>query len=666
MCGIIGYLGKRGFDAEAFGRALDLMAARGPDDRGIYKEPEVLLGHRRLAIIDLSAGGHQPMASADGRYVIVFNGEIYNYQTLRRKLEREGVIFRSQSDTEVILAAYAHNPQSFILNPSSSRGPSCLDDFRGMFAFAIYDRVERSVFLARDRMGIKPLYLWRFPGGIAFASEVKALRALPGAPSQLDVVALYNYLLWGSVPEPLTITEGIECLPPATWLKWTASGETQRTYWHFPTDGPVFKRREEILEALRPALREAVALRCIADVPVGAFLSGGVDSSSIVSLMRAAGQNDLRTFSISFPQTELDEAPFALKVAEQFNTIHADISVSDQMVQQELDGFFAAMDQPTVDGVNTYLVSRFARQGGLTVALTGLGGDELFAGYPSFRRIVRAEPLFSRFPRATMWAAGQVGRYFDGRSKKLEALAEPGSVTDRLYFAARGMFMPSQARALLNEDILAAIAKREIAMGNGGRGSEDRGQRTAVRSPTSDLRSPSSRNGLSPLHRTMQLELRRYMHNQLLRDSDVFGMAHGLEIRVPFIDHVIAELLFRTDPAIILHGAAKSLLFDALPTPLPRLCTHRPKMGFTFPFDIWMKGAWRKMVEETLRASASSNGAGNLFDQDAVERIWRDYLAGKVHWSRPWAVYAALRRRGKCKNRPPTRQGQGAKRKGPR
>jgi asparagine synthase (glutamine-hydrolysing) len=614
MCGILGYIGKRSFDAGAFGQALDVMAARGPDDRGIYQEPEVLLGHRRLAIIDLSPGGHQPMelrptslgdhkttdhGTTAARYVIVFNGEIYNYQAIRRDLEQRGAIFRSNSDTEVVLVAYAQ------------KGAECLDDFRGMFAFAIYDRLERSVFLVRDRMGIKPLYLWRFPGGIAFASEVKALRALPGGPSQLDVMALWDYLLWGSVPEPYTITEGIECLPPATWLKWTAEGETQRLYWDFPAEEPRFKRREEALEALRPALREAVALRCIADVPVGAFLSGGVDSSSVVSLMRAAGQNDLRTFSISFPQTELDEAPFALKVAEQFNATHADIPVSDEMVQQDVDGFFAAMDQPTVDGLNTYLVSRYARQGGLTVALSGLGGDELFAGYPSFRRIQRAEPLLGRFQRTAAWTAGQVARRFSGRAKKLEAFGAPGTLSERLYFAARGVFMPSQARALLKPEV--SVARRPLTTG-----------------------------GSSPLHRTMFLELRRYMHNQLLRDSDVFGMAHALEIRVPLIDHVVAELLFRTDPAVILEGIPKSLLLDALPAPLPRLCTHRPKMGFTFPFGRWMKTTWRPMIEATLLDP--TNGAGELFDQRAVAQSWHDYLAGRLHWSRPWALYVAIRK----------------------
>jgi len=616
MCGILGYLGRRIFDTEKFGDALDTMAARGPDDRGIYAEPEVLLGHRRLSVIDRSAAGRQPMISRDGRYVVVFNGEIYNYKAIRHALAQRGVNCFTNSDTEVLLAAFAH------------QGPSCLDDFRGMFAFAIYDRREQSVFVARDRMGVKPLYVWRFPGGIAFASEVKALQALPGGPSEVAAAALWNYLLWGSVPEPSTIAAGVECLPPASWMKWTPRHETQAVYWHLPTEAPVFTRRAEAVEHLRPVLREAVALRCIADVPVGAFLSGGIDSSSIVSLMRAAGQNDLRTFSISFPQAESDEAPFARMIAEHFETTHVDVPVSDAMAARQLDGFFTAMDQPTVDGLNTYLISAIARRGGLGVALSGLGGDELFAGYPLFRRIGRTEPLLSLVPAGVLGAAGHVARRCQGRWKKLEALGGAAAVAERLYAAARGVLMPSEAHAVLSADMRQAVADGASAQRpkmDGGAARTDAG-------------------AWSSLHGLMFRELSRYMRNQLLRDSDVFAMAHGLEIRVPLIDHAVAELLFRTAPGVILQNPPKSLLLDALPAPLPQVCTHRAKTGFTLPFDRWMKGAWRKMIEDALLAAASGDGASALFNRDVMARMWRRYLAGGVHWSRLWVLYVAARR----------------------
>jgi asparagine synthase (glutamine-hydrolysing) len=619
MCGILGLIGPRSCNAEAFGKALDVMASRGPDDRGLYEEPECLLGHRRLSILDLSSAGHQPMASADGRYVIVYNGEIYNFRDLRKPLEEEGAAFRSSSDTEVILALYA------------KESAACLPRFRGMFAIAIWDRVEKSLFLARDRMGIKPLYLWRSPGALAFASEVKAIRALPGGPSAIEARALAAFLAWGSVPEPQSLLEGVEALPPGTWALWREGILRTGAYWSLPEAAPAVHRRGEAIELLRPILREAVALRCISDAPLGAFLSGGVDSSSVVALMREAGQRDLRTFSISFPQTELDESPYALKVAEQFATRHTDVSVTEGMVRGELEGFFAAMDQPTCDGVNTYLVSKFARQGGLTVSLSGLGGDELFAGYPSFRRIRKAAPWLTRLPRLATRASGRAASLLGGRLTKLEALSLYGgsrgeaapSAPACLYYGVRGLFMPSQIRRLLRPELASAAgtAWSPLAPYDGG----------AASLPS--LRRPAS--SWDVLHATVAMELRAYMLNQLLRDSDVFGMAHSLEIRVPLIDHELVEAVFQIEPRLFFEGPAKGLLLDSLTSPLPRLCTHRPKMGFTFPFDAWMKAPWKSWFEERLMDGASSREAP--FTPGALRALWRAYLDGKVHWSRPWS-----------------------------
>ncbi len=619
MCGILGLIGPRSCSAEAFGKALDVMANRGPDDRGLHEEPECLLGHRRLSILDLSSAGHQPMASAGGRYVATYNGEVYNFAELRAGLQKAGATFRSNSDTEVLLEHYAR------------KGPEGLAEWRGMFAIAIWDRVEKSLFLARDRMGIKPLYLWRGPLGLAFASEVKALRALPGGPSRVAPRALGAFLAWGSVPEPQSLLEGVEALPPGTWALWKGGILRTGLYWSLPEAAPTVHRRGEAIELLRPILREAVALRCISDAPLGAFLSGGVDSSSVVALMREAGQRDLRTFSISFPQTALDESPYALKVAEQFATRHTDVPVTEGMVAGEMDGFFASMDQPTCDGVNTYLVSKFARQGGLTVSLSGLGGDELFAGYPSFRRIWRAAPWLTRLPRPATWAGGRAAGLLGGRLTKLEALSLYGGSRGEampcapacLYYGTRGLFMPRQIRRLLRPEVARALGETWSPMAP-----YDGGE---VSLPS--LRAPAS--VCDVLHATVAMELRAYMLNQLLRDSDVYGMAHSLEIRVPLIDHKLVEAIFQIEPRLFLQGPAKGLLLDSLPAPLPRLCTHRPKMGFTFPFDAWMKGPWRSWVEERLMDGASSREAP--FAPGALRALWRDYLAGKVHWSRPWS-----------------------------
>jgi asparagine synthase (glutamine-hydrolysing) len=615
MCGILGFIGPRSFDATAFGRALDVMQARGPDDRGIYEEPECLLGHRRLAILDLSPSGHQPMSTPDGRYTIVFNGEVYNYRELRKPLEDEGLTFHSTSDTEVILALYARE------------GPECVTRFRGMFALAIWDALDKALFLARDRMGIKPLYLWPRPGGLGFASELKAIRALPGGPSEIKPEAVAAYLAWGSVPEPKTVLKGVDNLGPGTWARWSANGFRSEPYWRGPDCRPTIRRKEEAVELLRPIVKEAVALRCISDAPLGAFLSGGVDSSSVVALMRAAGQSDLHTFSISFPQTAWDEGPYALKVAESFDTLHTDVSVTEHMVRSELDGFFGAMDQPTCDGVNTYLVSKFARQGGLTVSLSGLGGDELFAGYGTFRRIRNVAPLMAHFPRPAAWLGGAVAGRLRGRYAKLEALGLRGSTAARLYYGSRGVFMPTRIRQLLHPDIESVLGKEWSPLMP--YGEEAPGLQSLI---------PSAASPLNSVHTTIALELGAYMRNQLLRDSDVFGMANSLEIRVPLIDHKLVEAVFSIHEDLLLEAPVKSLLLDALPVPLPPLCTHRPKMGFTFPFDAWLKGPWELYAQEALRS-----GPSEVLDSEAILDTWQSYLSGRGHWSRPWTLLALNR-----------------------
>ena len=632
MCGILGSIGPRSFDADAFGKALDVMQNRGPDDRGIYEEPECLLGHRRLAILDLSPTGHQPMSTPDGRYTIVFNGEVYNYRELRKTLIDEGLAFHSTSDTEVILALFARE------------GPDCLRHLRGMFAIAIWDKLEKSLFLARDRMGIKPLYIWPRPQGVAFASEVKALRALPGGPSEIKPSAVAAYLAWGSVPEPKTIIKGVEALAPGTWVRWIGGNSRAETYWRIPDAAPSIHRREEAIEMLRPILREAVALRCISDAPLGAFLSGGIDSSSVVALMRAAGQQHLHTFSISFPQTPLNEGSYALKVVEEFATHHTNIAVSQQMVREGLDGFFQAMDQPTCDGVNTYLVSKFARQGGLTVALSGLGGDELFAGYPSFQRIRKAIPWLTHAPGLTTWAGGKAASWLGGRLTKLEALSllpihnskfNIQNCLGVLYYASRGLFMPSQIRKLLHPDLLAALPRDWSPLAPYGV--------PLLPGLSSSLTQNSklTTHNILPdsVHSTIAHELRQYMLNQLLRDSDVFGMANSLEIRVPLIDHKLVEALFQIDEGIILQASTKALLLDSLPTPLPRLCTHRPKMGFTFPFDTWMKGPWRTEMEPRFLGDRPASLKAVVRAQ-ALPNLWQRYQQGHVHWSHLWTVHA--------------------------
>jgi asparagine synthase (glutamine-hydrolysing) len=540
------------------------------------------------------------MISADHRYVIVFNGEVYNFQELRQELLRAGHALHSTTDTEVILELFARE------------GPACVERLRGMFALAIWDSRAGELFLARDRLGIKPLYWARSHGGLAFASEVKALIALDPALRRLDAQSLTAFLLWGHVPEPRSIWQGIESLPPGTWA-WFRRGQLEvQTYWQIPAELALYGTRGEALEALGPALRESVALRCIADVPLGAFLSGGIDSSSVVALMRAAGQSEIHTFSLSFPGSELDEAPFARQVARQFETRHTEVPIDDSLVSGMLEDFFRVLDQPTCDGVNTYLVSRYAKAAGMTVALSGLGGDELFGGYPSFARAERVGPFLKRIPAGlrALAASAHAGRWASWA--KLESFALEGDVMAQLYLASRGLFSPSQARRLLPaSDPVPSSAAADVL---------------------------PVLSWSSPYHAMMQLELTRYMRNQLLRDADVFGMCHALEIRVPLIDHKVVEVVARTRPTDVLAGKQKSLLLDALPHALPALCTERKKMGFTFPFDRWLRTELRPLLESELlsRSDELLVGAG-------VAAVWRGFLDGKVHWSRPWSLYVLRR-----------------------
>jgi asparagine synthase (glutamine-hydrolysing) len=621
MCGILGYFGRRHFDISGFGRALDTMANRGPDDRGIYERPQLLLGQTRLAILDLSPLAHQPMSTQDDRYTIVFNGEIYNYKDLRRPMQEEGVQFLSQSDTEVVLHLYRR------------QGPTCLQSFEGMFALAIWDAREKTLFLARDRLGIKPLYIWQQGPNIAFASEVKAIKALPGGPGELEPRAMGAYLAWGSVPEPNTIIAGVMALPAGHWAVWKEGNLRVEPYWAIPEPSGEVRSRSEAIELLRPVLRKAVALRCISDAPLGAFLSGGIDSSSVVSLMRDAGQTNLQTFSISFPQTAWDEGPYALKVAEQFGTLHTDISVTEQMVHRELEGFFSSMDQPTCDGVNTYLVSKYARQGGIKVSLSGIGGDELFAGYGTFRRVREAAPFIRLMPRFAAWIGSNLGGRLSGRASKLASLSLSGSILDRLYYASRGLFMPQQIRDLLPTHFERQLPRGWTPLDPYGAGS-----------PPWGLASFQENEEWGTLHAVSHHEIALYMRNQLLRDSDVFGMAHGLEIRVPFLDFTLVETLFRIAPAIIAQSPAKALLVESLSRPLPHECTHRSKMGFTFPFEAWMRGPWRAQLEGTLcsgeKMGLSTKGSG------LSRLIWQGFLGGKVHWSRPWSLFVLSQKYG--------------------
>lgn len=616
MCGIAGYISRGYSNRELMAQALKRMTAaqahRGPDDSGIYITPDgrAGLGNRRLAIIDLSSAGHMPIGNADGSVWITYNGEVYNFVELRAELERLGYVFRSRTDSEVVLHAY------------EAWGPACVHRLRGMFAFAILDlRGARQgsiapapqLFLARDRLGIKPLYYHWDGRRLVFASELRALLASGLVEFRLDPSALLGYLELGAVPGEGTILAGVRSLPPASTLTLDGHGLRIESYWS-PAAAGGGEPGPEPEEVLRAALEEAVRIRLVSDVPLGAFLSGGVDSSAVVALMRRATNGTVRTFSILFPEQEFNEGVYARQVARQYATDHHEVELSGQDVVAEMDQVIAAMDQPSVDGVNTYFVSKFARESGIIVALSGLGGDELFGGYPSFR-LVRRLAWLGRVPGAGRALASVLGR-LDGPSgaRKLALLRSQAGGVPSAYVAVRAVRSPWEAASLLAADVRSQATFEPV-----------------------DYAAAFLPDGADTAWQVTCLELRTYTHNQLLRDTDAMSMAHSLEVRVPLLDHQLVELASRL-PASLRDGRGQPkwlLVQTALPEMGPDFFA-RPKRGFTFPFARWLRCELRDWVEEAL--APSGGPMDGLLDPDAALAEWRAFLAGRAHWARPWSL----------------------------
>lgn len=621
---------------ELLERATRSLAHRGPDDHGTMivreagPEPcEVGLGNRRLAILDLSPLGHQPMPDAETGNWIVHNGEVYNFRELRAKLEREGVAFRSHSDTEVVLKAYAR------------WGERCVEEFRGMFAFAIWDARRHRLFAARDPMGIKPLYYFQSETHFLFASEIRTLLGTGLVPKKIDAAGFVSYLTFGSVYEPASWIEGIRMLPPGCYLSWEKGAGREQQYWDLaggeaaPGLDPQASRQQSE-ERVHAAIDDSVRMQLVSDVPVGVFLSGGIDSSSLVGILSRGGVQP-STFSIVFREAEFSEAEHSRAVASQFKTDHHEITVSQADVFAAIPSAIGAMDQPTMDGVNTYFVSQQARAAGVKVALSGLGGDELFAGYSNFETVPRMERFtetWKHIPRGLRAAAAgafaSLGPEND-QNRKLAALLRENGRLVHPYFLTRMLFTPAQREALTK------LAGERVGDGASP-------VSTVMDRFTAPLRERLSRSqGLDPINRVSYLEARCYMLNTLLRDSDFMSMAHGLEVRVPLIDHRLAEMTMELPGAWkVSKSTPKPLLVGALRGALPDSIVHRPKRGFTLPFERWVREGLRLEVEKSIEKLADGPLAG-LVSARAAQAVWGDFLTGKTSWTRPWALFVAQR-----------------------
>lgn len=598
MCGIAGLIGREELRSEHVTYVERMSSAqrhRGPDAGGFYAGDRVAFGHRRLSIIDVSAAAIQPMCNEDGTVRLTYNGEIYNFRELRTELASKGHSFQSQSDTEVIVHGYEQWGVEGLLQR-----------LRGMFAFGLYDS-RRGLFLARDRMGIKPLYYFVSGETLLFASEVRALLASGRVPNEKDPEALAGFLIMGSVPSPRTIIKNVRCLAPGHYLAWEDGRLHIHKYWDLQFDPSGTNHEADLNETLQ----DTVTRHLVSDVPLGVFLSGGVDSAALVSLATRAyrlNRLPLKTLTVVFQEKALSEGSAAREVANQCGTAHQEILVTESDFRNAIPSIFAAMDQPTNDGVNTYFVSKAARQAGLTVVLSGLGGDEVFWGYRHYRLLGGGLRWLGRLPapvrRVVTGTAAAVGRARGRESwARLAYLSRKASPTE-LYLSIRGFFAPRQVARLLG------IGPAEL--------------RAAV-DGSFELDRPPGANGFN------YLEFKRYMHDQLLRDTDVFSMAHSLEVRVPFLDHNIVEYAARVNPVRkIANGVNKPLLVNAIDNPLLREAGVRKKQGFSFPMDSWMK-RYSGELEEMSRGS-------DHVDRGEVRALWKSFRDGRLHWSRAWAL----------------------------
>jgi asparagine synthase (glutamine-hydrolysing) len=621
MCGIAGFTTLR-HQPDSPEQALAAMTCalthRGPDAEGAYADAAVRLGHRRLSILDL-AGGAQPMSSADGRWHIVFNGEIYNYVELRRDLETRGSVFRTQSDTEVLLQAWAED------------GPDCLRRLNGMFAFAIWDAREKRLTLARDPLGIKPLYYSNHHGELIFASELRSLLKYPGLRPGLDPASINKYLAFGYIPAPSTAYAGVRKLEPGQVVAWSPAGRRTDYFWDLPIeDNPVGAGTfDESAEKTRELLQEAVRYQLRSDVEVGILLSGGIDSSAVAALAAPLAGKKLHSFSIGFSEASYNELPFAEQVARRVGTEHHHQTLSPSEVVSALPKIYSGLDEPLGDAslVPTWFLSRLAASKVKTV-LGGDGGDELFAGYPSFQAHLLLERL-SFLPVAVRDAINHV-------IQRLPVSHNYKSLPFLLAQFVKGLGLPPEIRFLLwmgacgnpeRRDLLSADASNQLHRAN----------------PFEDVTRLAQRSGLSGgLERLFYLCTKLYLQECVLMKVDRASMAHSLEVRVPFLDVDLVTHAFSLRSDYKLRGRqTKIILREALRRDLPESILQRKKAGFAMPVAAWLQQDLKSWALDLSQSSlVASTG---ILDPAAVRRMTEEHLSGQSDHRRSlWAVLSLL------------------------
>lgn len=581
MCRIAGFIDPTLNQADLI-RMRDSMHRGGPDDSGIYHDPShhLFLGHRRLALIDLSPAGHQPMTDPVGRLHIVYNGEIYNFKELKSELISFGILFHTHSDTEVILQAYL------------KWGTDCFSRFNGMFAMALYDKQNHKLILARDHAGIKPLYYSIQGDQLCFASEIKAFKALNPAWKERSDWKIY-FLAFGHLPEPVTTLDGVMPLPKGSFLEYNLYDKKYTIKKYYDDAHEVYKQiaPDEIFEELRTCLKAAVRRHLISDAPIGLFLSGGIDSSLLTLLAQPHLSDHLKTLSIYFSEEKYSEKKYQDIIIKKTGAHHQSFMVTADTFNEALPDAMQAMDQPTTDGINSYFISKYAHEYGLTAVLSGIGADELFGGYPSVKMSAWKTAL-QKLPGSilSLSAHAHADRY-----KKIAYLSQSSSTYDYLFY--RGLHDPHSISDILDVDESEVIAKL-------------------------DKLHPIHWNGETPKEKASDIEYHLYMQNQLLKDSDFMSMWHALEIRVPFLDKNVISLARSLPPALRFSDVKpKYALTEAFKDILPVEIWNRPKQGFTFPFSIWMKDS--ELAKPVNKME---------------EKYFRMFESGRMSWSRYWGV----------------------------
>lgn len=613
MCGINGFISERYSDTDRQNvvRCMNAtIAHRGPDAEGLFDQHQTTLGHRRLSIIDLSEACNQPFYSADRRYVIVYNGELYNYKDLKLELQRaphgsghKPYFFRTNSDTEVVLASFIR------------WGHKCLDYFNGMFAFAIYDAEQRSTLIARDRLGVKPLYYYYGDEGFIFSSEIRPILKSGVRPFSLNPSAVSEYVRYQTVHAPNTIVKGIKVLLPGHFISFENDKPVVSKYYelnHIRSDAHEMSY-PQICDKVNELLSHSVQRRLVADVPFGAFLSGGIDSSAVVGLMTKVSSQKVRTFNVSFDESAFSESRYARLISKKFDTEHNEIVLKPDDFLHQLPEALAAMDHPSGDGPNTYIVSKATKNAGITMALSGIGGDELFAGYDVFRHMTELEKrswlnAFPRFARSVAGKMIKAKKKSVGGNKIAELLAQPKIDFRTAFPLVRTVFTTGEIMELVNnpsdESAVAAIISRV----------------------------PQIEDHL--LSAVSLAEIQTYLQNVLLRDTDQMSMAVALEVREPFLDHHLVEFVLGVPDIHKYPHTPKKLLVDALGDLLPPEIVNRPKMGFTLPWERWL----RNELQDFAQSNITELSRRDQFVTAGVNDLWKRFAAGdeRVKWSRIW------------------------------